>query len=102
MQWLRSLLFTAYFFLATLVYSVVIVCFFWLPYRYRSPLAAHWAEHVLRMLKIFCGLDYRVEGRENIPPDNHISMWKHSSTWETVAQMVIFPPQAWVLKRELL
>ena len=29
-------------------------------------------------------------------------MWKHTSTWETMAQMVVFPPQAWVLKREIL
>ena len=28
-------------------------------------------------------------------------MWKHSSAWETIAQAAIFPPQAWVLKREL-
>jgi 1-acyl-sn-glycerol-3-phosphate acyltransferase len=26
---------------------------------------------------------------------------KHSSSWETFAQTVLFPPQAWVLKREL-
>jgi 1-acyl-sn-glycerol-3-phosphate acyltransferase len=29
-------------------------------------------------------------------------MWKHSSAWETVAQIVLFPPQAWVLKREIM
>jgi 1-acyl-sn-glycerol-3-phosphate acyltransferase len=29
-------------------------------------------------------------------------MWKHSSAFETIAQMVIFPPQAWVMKRELI
>jgi 1-acyl-sn-glycerol-3-phosphate acyltransferase len=28
-------------------------------------------------------------------------MWKHSSSWETIAQMLVFPAQAWVLKREL-
>ena len=29
-------------------------------------------------------------------------MWKHSSAWETIAQAGIFPPQSWVLKRELM
>jgi 1-acyl-sn-glycerol-3-phosphate acyltransferase len=29
-------------------------------------------------------------------------MWKHSSAWETIAQAAVFPPQAWVLKRELM
>jgi 1-acyl-sn-glycerol-3-phosphate acyltransferase len=27
---------------------------------------------------------------------------KHSSTWETIAQILIFPRQTWVLKQELL
>jgi 1-acyl-sn-glycerol-3-phosphate acyltransferase len=29
-------------------------------------------------------------------------MWKHSSAWETIAQVVVCPPQAWVLKREIM
>jgi 1-acyl-sn-glycerol-3-phosphate acyltransferase len=29
-------------------------------------------------------------------------MSNHTSAWETVALFVIFPPQVWVLKRELL
>ena len=53
--------------------------------------------------KFFCGLDWVVEGREHIPHEGaHVSMWKHTSTWETMAQMVVMPPQAWVLKREIL
>jgi 1-acyl-sn-glycerol-3-phosphate acyltransferase len=43
-----------------------------------------------------------VEGRERIPSGNHIVMSNHTSAWETVAQFLIFPPQVWVLKRELL
>jgi 1-acyl-sn-glycerol-3-phosphate acyltransferase len=30
-----------------------------------------------------------------------VALVKHSSSWETFAQTVILPPQAWVLKREL-
>jgi len=43
-----------------------------------------------------------VEGRERIPAGNHIVMSNHTSAWETIAQFLIFPPQVWVLKRELL
>ena len=49
-----------------------------------------------------CGLKYTVEGRERIPAGNHIVMSNHTSAWETIAQFLIFPPQVWVLKRELL
>jgi 1-acyl-sn-glycerol-3-phosphate acyltransferase len=102
MQWLLSLLFTTVLFLSTFVYATVVVVCFWLPYRQRYAIAQIWATHELWLLKVLCGLDYVVEGAENIPPGGHVSMWKHSSAWETVAQMVIFPPQSWVLKREIL
>jgi 1-acyl-sn-glycerol-3-phosphate acyltransferase len=48
------------------------------------------------------GLRYRVEGRENIPAGNAIILAKHQSTWETLAMQQVFPPQVWLLKRELL
>jgi 1-acyl-sn-glycerol-3-phosphate acyltransferase len=102
MQWLASLLFTTFLFLSTAVYAIAVMASAVLPYRQRYAVAQSWARTQLWAMKTLCGLDYVVEGREHIPPDNHISMWRHSSTWETIAQMVIFPPQAWVLKREIL
>jgi 1-acyl-sn-glycerol-3-phosphate acyltransferase len=102
MQWLASLLFTSFLFLSTFVYAFVIVSSFWLPFPRRYAMARSWARLELGAVKYLCGLDYVVEGRHNIPAGAHISMWKHSSAWETMAQMVIFPPQAWVLKREIL
>ena len=102
MQWLASLLFTVFLFLSTAVYALGVVASCWLPYPRRYAVVHSWARLQLGALKALCGLDYRVEGREHIPPGNHISMWKHSSTWETIAQVVVFPPQAWVLKREIL
>ena len=43
-------------------------------------------------------------GTENIPPADvpHIVMSKHSSTWETLALNLFFPPLAYVAKKELL
>src|SRR3954453_12741726 len=64
--------------------------------------ARSWARTHLWLLKTLCGLSYAIEGRENIPPGAHVAMWKHSSAWETIAQATVFPPQAWVLKRELM
>lgn len=102
MQWLASLVFTTFLFLSTAVFAVAVMASCVLPYRWRYAIARAWAQTQLTAVKVLCGLDYVVEGREHIPPGNHISMWKHSSAWETIAQMVIFPPQAWVLKREIL
>jgi 1-acyl-sn-glycerol-3-phosphate acyltransferase len=73
-----------------------------LPFRHRYRLADFCARTAIRALKPMCGLDYVVEGHENIPSGAHVAMWKHSSSWETFAMMFIFPQQTWVLKRELL
>jgi 1-acyl-sn-glycerol-3-phosphate acyltransferase len=102
-QWLGSLVFTAFFPLWTFFYAIffVIACSV-LPYRTRFELARVWARVILAVLRWTCGLDYRVEGRELLPPGNHVALIKHSSSWETVAQALLLPPQVWVLKRELL
>ena len=102
MQWLASLVFTAFLFLSTALYALLVVATCSLPYRARYAIVRSWARLQLGALRVLCGLDYVVEGREHIPPGNHVSMWRHSSTWETIAQIVVFPPQAWVLKREIL
>ena len=102
LQLLGSLFFTGFLFVWTFVYAVffVVACSV-LPFRRRFVLARVWAATLLWVLKWSCGLDYRVEGAP-LPDGCHIAFWKHSSSWETLAMMVLFPRQVWVLKRELL
>ena len=101
-QLVGSLFFTAFLFLWTFGYAIpfVVACLF-LPFPRRFILVQGYASAVLWVLKWSCGLDYRVEGSP-LPPGGHIAFWKHSSSWETIAMMVVFPRQTWVLKRELL
>jgi 1-acyl-sn-glycerol-3-phosphate acyltransferase len=102
MQLLRSVLFTTSLFIGTLLYAVVVLAFGWLPSQQLYAIARSWGRLYMWLLAKLCGLTYTVEGRENIPPGAHVSMWKHSSSWETIAQAAVFPAQAWVLKRELM
>jgi len=53
-------------------------------------------------LKIVVGLDYRVEGLENLPKGRFMVASKHQSAWETLALHLIFPDPSIVLKKELL
>src|ERR1700755_818168 len=103
MQFIRSIIFTIFLFAWTFFYAIffVIACCF-LPFPKRFVLARFWGIVLLWVLKVAFRLDYVVEGRENLPPGNHIALWKHSSSWETIAMAVVFPRQVWVLKRELL
>jgi 1-acyl-sn-glycerol-3-phosphate acyltransferase len=57
---------------------------------------------VFYLLKVLCRLDYVVSGQENIPEQNTVVLLKHSSAWETLVEMKIFPTQTWVIKRELM
>jgi len=101
-QLLASLFFTGFWFAWTFIYAIffVLVCVF-LPFPRRFALARAYAAIALWVLKWSCGLTYRIEGAP-LPQGCHVALWKHSSSWETMAMMVVFPRQVWVLKRELL
>jgi 1-acyl-sn-glycerol-3-phosphate acyltransferase len=72
-----------------------------LPYKWRYFYLTRWGLFAIWWLRHTCKLDFRVEGRENIPEGTAIILAKHQSAWETIAMQQIFPPQTWVLKREL-
>ena len=103
MQWFRSLLFTVFLFLWTACYAVFfVIAASLLPFRGRFALARVWGQVLMTALRVLCRLDCTIEGRENLPPGNHVALIKHSSAWETFAQVLLVPPHVWVLKRELI
>src|SRR5271167_318630 len=88
--------------LSALAWGGFMALCFLAPFRLQFAMARRWARVNLWMLDRLCGLNFTVEGRERIPAGTHIVMSRHTSAWETVALFTIFPPQVWVLKRELL
>lgn len=102
MLFLRSLLFALGMGLSTLLFAPLAVLTFPFPFTVRYAFISRWARFNLWWLRLTCRLDYRVHGRENIPAGNAIVFCKHQSAWETLALQEIFPPQVWLLKRELL
>ena len=103
---LRSLLFLLFQIVVTPFYAVAMLATFWLPRVPRYKMAASWCWTNLMGVRAICGIRWRVEGLDNIPQDTrahpHIVMSKHSSTWETLALNLYFPPLAFVAKKELL
>ena len=61
-----------------------------------------WGRMISFFLKIIVNIDYRVEGRENLPKGSVIIASKHQSAWETAAFNHIFPKTSFVLKKELM
>jgi len=99
---LRSLIFNLGMWLTIPPSALLAILLIPLPAVTRSRIVGGWAYFVMGWLKLTCGLEYRVIGRENIPDHPCVVLAKHQSAWETIAFQTIFPPQIWVLKRELL
>jgi 1-acyl-sn-glycerol-3-phosphate acyltransferase len=99
----RSLLFYFGLSLTTLIFVPLSILIYPLAFPLRFKIVSQWSVINLHWLKLCCNLDHKIEGLENIPDtEAAIIMCKHQSAWETLALQVIFPPQIWVLKRELL
>ena len=99
---LRAILFYLGMSLVTTVVVALSPLSFPFSQRLRARYFSLWAHFVLWWLKLTCNLSFRVEGRENIPDGTALILAKHQSAWETIAMQTIFPPQTWVLKRNLL
>ena len=99
---IRSLIFLLLQIVLTPIFSTLALLTFPFPPLTRYRLISSYARTMVWLLGVVCGIRYEVRGIENIPGEPCIVLCKHQSAWETLALQVIFPPQVWVLKRELL
>ncbi|MDZ7645274.1 MAG: lysophospholipid acyltransferase family protein [Woeseiaceae bacterium] len=101
MQLLRSMVFQVWFFASAVTAAAIIIVVAPFGYRARFAIARGWGYGMLWAGRWLCGLRYVIEGVENIPDVPSVVLIKHSTVFETYAQLTVFPPQTWVLKREL-
>ncbi len=99
---LRSLLFWIAFIINVIVFGLLIVVLFFTSSSFRLRIARLWSYTNNFLLKIFCGIDFKVEGKENLNVETAIVLCKHQSTWETLALHSFTPYVRWVFKRELM
>lgn len=101
---LRSLLFFIALSLITFIFGSLVILTLPLTSTQRYRLIAYpWAHSFIWLVKVICGLRYRIIGAENLPQGPAILLSKHQSAWETVAYLAFMPrPVSYVFKRELL
>jgi 1-acyl-sn-glycerol-3-phosphate acyltransferase len=99
---LRSSLFALFQIFTTPLFAVVALLTFPLPPLARYRIITAWSRLNLGAARVVCGIRHRVLGVDHIPREPCIILAKHQSAWETLAFQAIFPPQVWVVKRELL
>jgi 1-acyl-sn-glycerol-3-phosphate acyltransferase len=106
MQAVRALVFLAFQLTVTPVYAAVMLLLFWIPRVPMFRIAASWCHLNLLGARWICGIRHQAIGVANIPTGpgtgGHVVLAKHSSTWETLALTLFFPPLAYVAKKELL
>ena len=99
---LRSLAYAVLQLVLTPVWALIALLTFPLSPFTRYRIITTWSRVMIWAAAHVCGIRYRVIGAENIPLEPCVILAKHESAWETLAFQVIFPPQVWVVKRELL
>jgi len=99
---LRSLIFLLLQLVITPIFSMLALLTFPFSPLTRYRIISQWAKLMLWLLRLICGIHHEVRGIENLPKEPCVVLCKHQSAWETLALQKIFPPQVWVLKRELL
>ena len=102
MIYLRSMLYLVGQIASAVIVCLLAICLFFLPSLARAQLISIWARFNILTLRLLCGISYRVVGTENIPDDSAVIIANHQSAWETLCFQLIFPPQSYLLKKELL
>lgn len=102
MTHLRSVLFLAGGVLVTSIYGFLVPLSGLFGFAAGAATARNYAQVILKWAEISLGITYEVTGWENVPATPVVLMAKHQSAWETIFMQAKFPPQCWIVKRELL
>ena len=102
MIFIRSLILFLLQLVITPVFALIAILSFPFHPITRYRIISGWALMMMWLLRVLCNIRMEVKGAENIPSSPRILLCKHQSAWETIALQKVFPPQVWVLKRELL
>ena len=102
LQYFYSLAFVSTMFISSVYISLIGTLLFPFSFRVRYRFINFYSILNLWVLKHLCGINYRVEGRENIPDEACIIFSKHQSALETMMVQRVFPDLTFVLKKELL
>lgn len=100
---IRSIFFTIGFYVCTVLILVLSIPAIVMPLKIKRAVALFWFWMIYQLEKYVMNLQYRVIGRENLPPAPYIVAAKHQSAWETLKIYMIFGNEAAIVaKKELL
>jgi len=101
LYFIRSIIFTTAFAIATVLVCVVFSPFLIFRYKPLYWTGIVWCKISLFLLRIICGIKYQVTGYKHLPRGPYIVASKHQSAFETVLFWDVFYIPTFILKKEL-
>jgi len=102
MNTVRSVVFLVGAVAITAVFGILVPVGGLFGFRPAAACANAYARVMLAWIELSLRIRCDVEGWENVPKGPAVIMAKHQSAWETIFMEARFPPQCWIVKRELL
>ena len=65
-------------------------------------IASFWILNILKVLKYICGIDWVVEGLENMPDKPFVMVANHQGPWESLFLQTLVLPTSSIIKKEIL
>lgn len=97
----RSTIFNMIFYPLSIIYTLALIAFYWLPRKKLLKLSSYYFEIVKVLEKYIIGLTYEVIGKEHVPEGGFILAMKHQSVWETLKVMDIVDDPVMIYKKAL-
>ena len=99
----RNLIFYFIFFTTLIFISIVIIlASFLLPVKKCQMIASFWIINILKLIKHLCGIDWVVDGYDNIPDQPFVIMANHQGPWESLFLQTLMLPTSSIIKKEIL
>ena len=65
-------------------------------------IASFWIINILKLIKHLCGIDWVVDGLDNIPDQPFVIMANHQGPWESLFLQTLMLPTSSIIKKEIL
>ncbi|MBT9473772.1 MAG: lysophospholipid acyltransferase family protein [Pseudomonadota bacterium] len=99
---LRSLLFVALFYIWSVMVAVGLSPALLGPRWWIMRLMGVWANGIIFLLRVICGIRIEVRGREHMPKGAALVASKHQCMFDVFAQFAFLPDACMVTKKELM
>jgi 1-acyl-sn-glycerol-3-phosphate acyltransferase len=100
--WLRSILFMAFFYVGSTIAALLMTPLLLGKRRWVVQAIGVWATVMMAALRVICGVNVEIRGREHMPTGPALIAAKHQGMFDTIGPFSFLHDACFVLKKELL